>query len=406
MRCLLVAVGFLACALAGCSGSGGTANAVSPPAPTATPSPSPTPNPHPAVDGATVTFTADETIVDTPAGGQPTSSSFTATVTETVHTSATFNGHAATDVHTASSDGNFNQDNYEGYVATSSGQNYVQYGQTVAYTKEKISETSLLPDPLIADEIPEITGASWTNSNAINFSASRGPANQHVDETEVRHNDGSDVHTYTHTDGNAADTYTNTFTTNANGSGSVAHQAPTGSYTYSIGVPVQQGGAFVIPITYTDQSGPQSYTVPDWYPGNGVPAAPFASLSATNLGVQTPPPACSKGPQISASHVRLSQTSLGLLSGTETLVEDFYYTASMGLICYTSTDTVKFYDYLDTGALTDTGTDSIVYTLTSGVGITSGGRRPSSMGLPYGFLRRPSRLLHDVAFPRRASKHR
>ena len=407
MRRLLVAVGFLACALAGCSGSGGTANAVSPPAPTSTPSPTPTPapDPHPAVDNSTVTFISDVTTVRTPAGGQPTTSSSTVTTTETIHTAKTFNGHVATDVHVASSDGNSTGDNYAGYVATSAGQNFVTYGTVTTDAKRQYTRTQVNTNPSIIDEVPEITGASWANSVAASFTISQGPATNHTDDVDVRNEDGSEVDTTTYSDGNAADAYTDTLVTNANGTGTEKYQDSTGTTQYSVGVPIQQGSALVIPITYTDKNGTQSYTVPDWYPGNGLPAAPFGTAVSTDLGVEMPPAACSKGPQIPATHVRAAQTYLDLFGSTGTIVEDFFFTPTRGLICYIGAQADKEYDYT-TGALLGSSTFTNVNALTGGVGVLSRERRPTSAALPYAFLSMPSLLSRDAFSHRRAAPHR
>jgi hypothetical protein len=409
MRRFLVAAGMFACTLAGCSGSGGTANAVSPPvttaAPTPTPTPTPTPDPHPVTDGGTVTFEDVSTTTDTQPSAPPTMTSSTTTVTETTHTGATFNGHTAVNVRTVAADGSFTNDNYEGYVPTPSGQNYVAYGQTGSFTKNQVTQTYVNPDPIIIDEIPEVAGATWTNSVALNVTVDSGPANQHVHETEVRQADGSEVHTYTHTDGTPADTVTNTYTMNANVTGSIVHQAPTGSYQFTIGQPVKQGAVFVIPITYTDANGPQIYTVPDYYPGNGPPP-PTYTFGLTDLGTQLPPAVCSKAPQIPATHVHSAQTFYNVFGNVGNLVEDLYFTASRGLICYTNSETQLTYDVVNDGALVDTFTTTDVYTLTSGLGIISGQRRPNSVAAAYAFLHRSPRSMRDGASARRALSRR
>ncbi len=408
MRQVLSAVVVLSWALAGCSGSGGTANVVSPPttAPAPTPTPTPAPDPHPLVDGAVVTFVVDDSSVDVQPGSAPTMSADSGTVTETIHTGATFNGHPAIDVHTASADGNFIEDNYEGYVPSPSGQNFVWFGQTYSYVKEQISNSFNFPDVRIFDEIPEVTGASWNNPISQMHTKSQGPANQHVDETATRHNDGSEIRVFTHTDGIAADTYTNTYTINADGTGSLLQKTQTGGDQFSFGVPVQQGGAFVIPVTYTDKNGTKSYTVPDWYPGHALPVPPFITDSNTDLGVQMPPAACSKGPQIPAAHIRETTNSMDLFGNISVITQDGYYAPSRGLICYTSTETDTTYDYTDSGALLDTFTTSTVYALTSGIGAVSDRRRPSSVTPAYPFLPHRPRMTRDNPPPPRAPAHR
>lgn len=412
MRRFLGFLGAAAVLVAGCSGgggfsalapgaSGGSGIPSGPGAPPAPPTatPSPTPNPHPIVDGAVVTYALDSTTFETVPSAPPTLvASSSGIFTLTAHSGATFKGHSVADLRFASPDGTNGGDNYEGYVPTSSGQNFGLFGTTRFDTKVPYMETYDAPDLLIYDQLPEVSGGRWINSLASNYTLSRGPASKHLEETTTQLADGSFSTTYVHT-GDPAATYTETHVTKSDGSATVDHREGTNSFTYAFGVPVLKNGTYVVPITYTDKNGTQVFNVPDWYPGHALPV--LGSDVTTNLGiVATPKPECAKAPQIQSVHLQRVTIGLSVIGGElRTDTEDYYFAPSRGLLCDVVVTTRLYYDNLGTGALYDTIVDTNAEALTSsGIGFLSGARRTAATGVPLG-LPVGMRSLRHVSAP-------
>jgi hypothetical protein len=220
-----------------------------------------------------------------------------------------------------------------------------------------ISETETYKQPSIIDELPEAKGLSWTEAAPFGYTFSYVVPGF----TETENGDQDALGGYTEQDKTVAGSSTTTaaYDLKDDGSGTLAMN-PGG--TYSFGLPVKQGGSYVIPVVY------QSATtdVPDWYPGGGEPLQPLETLPAAIGGFVKTPKGCGAQAGMTAYDIRVVQTELDPISGEYvTGTSDAYDVAGKGTVCGIAVTSFKGYDNFTTGKLTSKSTTTYTEILTS-----------------------------------------
>jgi hypothetical protein len=201
--------------------------------------------------------------------------------------------------------------------------------------------------PRLIDELPEVPGASWSNSAAESLNETS-PGNQ----TSVRNvnADGSYTDTTTYPSGSQYTPppapVTATIVENSNGSGSYSFpfDGPPNTVV-TLGSP-QPAPASVIPITITEPGfAPITGTVPVWFPTPLV----LYSETDTNNGAQNIPAACNVPAglgQTANAIVQTATTTDTILGTIETLVQTEYVVPTNGVACVVLDDVlVSYYDY-------------------------------------------------------------
>ena len=233
------------------------------------------------------------------------------------------------------------------------------------------------PAPIVIDELPEVPGASWTNSAAQTLDETS-PGNQ----SSVRNvnADGSYTATTTYASGSLFTPppapLTATIVENSNGSGSYSLPllGPPNS-TITVGTPGPAPSP-MIPVTLTvPVPVPTSTTidVPVWY---GTPLVLYKE-SDTNAGAQNLPAACNVPATygLTGNAVVQSIRSVDAILGTiETLQQTTYVVPTYGAACVVLSDQVlSYYDYSGQGSalIVISGTPLETATVSTTLGLTS-----------------------------------
>jgi hypothetical protein len=229
------------------------------------------------------------------------------------------------------------------------------YSETEGSVEINASQT--YKQPLIIDELPEAQGSSWSEAAAYTYSFGyMGPG---YTITEDIDQDATGGYTEQYKSVFGSSSMTIDYVLKDNGAGTLTND-PGG--TYSFGLPIKQGGSYVIPVVH------QSSTtdVPDWYPGGGQPLQPLQTIpTAIGAPVKTPK-ACGARANMTAYDVRDDQVILDPVGGSYiTGTGDEYDVAGMGTVCAISVSSVKLYDNLSTGKVTVTSTSTNTEILTS-----------------------------------------
>lgn len=390
--CAVLAIGLASC------GGGGGSNPTPHPTPTATglatPTPSPVPSPvsvpnRPLNNGDSFAYagTTTQSFVYEGASPSPAASSV-AGVTQSVAVSApaSFNGVSALyDFHTNETDTTPLQtttiatDTYYASVASGASSNLVDYGYS---STDNFGETLLVQYgasgaavPVVIDELPEVPGATWSNTAAESLNETS-PGNQ----SSVRsvNPNGSYTATTTYASGSLFTPppapVTATIVENSDGSGSYSLPllGPPNS-TITVGTPGPAPSP-MIPIALTVPGSPTTtIEVPVWY---GSPLVLYQETD-TNTGAQNFPAACNVPAAYGLTGNGVVQTirSVDAILGTiETLQQTIYVIPTYGAACVVLSDQLlSFYDYSGQGPalIVVSGTPLETATVSTTLGLTS-----------------------------------
>ncbi len=225
-----------------------------------------------------------------------------------------------------------------------------EYGSTWA-DENGNTLTYLFAAPQTIGELPEKTGASWTNDPAMTvYENDATDANgSAIFSKTVYAADGSYTQTTTYPPG--YDRGQSITTQNADGSGSITNVAGAGAIVFSTPKPLYNGTYLLPYAVYTAPNpGPtampvQSGTVGAWYP---VPASLYHE-SDTVLGPQSIPPACNVPATVAATAIVTQRTIARtdtVLGYTDTQTFDAYRVPTVGAVCLQMSDTQNtFYDF-------------------------------------------------------------
>lgn len=347
--------------LCGCGGGGGSSPAPVPtPAPTPTPSPTPPPNPRPATAGDTYSFSGTLTQKISRNG-----TANTATTNQTVAqqivvaANATFQGQTGLfDFATVETDTSPLQtikttsDVYYGFAPATAGTTFLQFGTSSTDSNGVKSQVVYGPNNRLVDQLPEVTGASWTNSAALT-STETDPSGTTSTLTIA------DNGTYTYMQ-SLADGTTASATENADGSASVSlpFLGTGGNTTVNLAAPptpapssspvplkIAVSIAYGAPLQALGLPPTQSLSVPVWFPQPLV----LASETDVNGGQTALPAACSVGAKFAGSATVLTRTNSRVDTGFGEIDQQTttsYIKPGYGVVCLQLHDnTLTYYDY-------------------------------------------------------------
>jgi len=193
----------------------------------------------------------------------------------------------------------------------------------------------------------------FTDVNASNAAPSNG-TNVGYTLTRMENDDGSFSYTQTNV--------TNTSfvrTQNSDGSGTETYMGATSSTATTIGVPVENSGAYTIPVSVTTNAGTTTnYSAQDWYPKNALPSSPLVLESRNVVGPASTLPSECNGAVLKPGIYEIDTTtsSLSPLGPTYTTIATRNFNAADGaMICELTTQMEMVYN-LDTGVLVSTTT--------------------------------------------------
>jgi hypothetical protein len=472
-RALVLAVFSCSCLLSACSGGGSspppsrivatatpsaaasTAPSASPSpthAPTATPTATPTPTPTPVP--ATYPYTAGSTFVyggtlaqsfqsfpEVVAPGSPSPEPIATTLvdvsqTVTVKSNQTFDGTPnLTDLHLAETDAQASglesttstTDTYEAVPGAGATAQLLDYGSNYA-DESGDTVSTLLTQPTVVDELPELAGAQWTNGPAatIDEALAGNATGSAITVVRTVNPDGtySEKTTYPPNYSGIGVTGVGAIQENADGSGTfvIASNGSTLTLTYSPPEPQPSGSPLITVNEYngtdTTAAPTQTFQIPSWY----GPAPALYAESDRDLGVVSVPHACGLGSPLPASATEISQsisrtdTILGYL---ETETTNAYVAPGYGVVCTTFSDKqTAIYDFNGDEPFVFTGAPPLEITTSSetlalqpsSTIATSVQRRPASLAVAlrarfeHGILAARERRIG--ALMRRAMNHR
>lgn len=235
-------------------------------------------------------------------------------------------------------------DAYTHYFASGSGQNLFEVGATSTDSNGVNDTTTFGAGAGLLDELPDMNGATWTNTAAQTFSETD------PDTTTIVRTAKADG-TYTETD-----TYLGlvpaTTTTNTDLSATINGFAGQ-PVNVAFGAPSGSGASAMIPILVAPAPPPPPATpppplasgsIPEWYPTVTI----FAD-AATKTTAQTIPAACNVAAGAGATATRIAETTTHLdtaLGTYETRTETLYDAPGFGPVCAQLADTIDtYYDY-------------------------------------------------------------
>lgn len=275
-------------------------------------------------------------------------------------------------------------DTYYGFStpASNGSTQLLEYGSTWADDNSD-TLTYTYASPLVLDELPETSGASWTNSPAATIleddtTNANGPA---FFSKQVVNANGSYTETTTYPPAYA--TGSSVITQNADGSGSITNVAGAGAVVF--GAPQPQGdGTYVLPYSvYSVPSpGPNdqpsvSQNIPAWFT---VPPTLFSETDS-DLGSQPIPSAC-HAPSSIASAIEIQRTISRvdtILGYTETQTTSDYRIPTSGVVCVVMNDTQnQYYDWNGDVQHIFSPTPIQVNTIAETLGLTSGASADSA----------------------------
>jgi hypothetical protein len=409
-RSYLYGVGALVLVLSACGGNGGT-----------TPSPRPTPTVSPVLVPGTVgqysgtdiithvfpnptgtqaNYTAGYTFkltrsIESAAAGAPAAIDINALTT---YTTTQDPGTGVTNVSTTT-------DTFTNQVAVNGGTSLQEVAsKSVAtgidesagalgggpFTKVSTTTTTYA-SPQINGVYPLVAGASVSEPIGRTVTASATDANGVVSDTatvfdisstDAVNSDGSYTLVQQLSNGESQTTVEG-----SNGSGTIAASGPLYTLSDTIGVPVNPGTGFTIPITTYKQyvttgatpaptATTVAYSAADWYPGNAAPTSPFQTDTVTVKGAAASLPSACAG-AIAEPNVFEIDTSTATLNidasyATETQQS---FNSNGTPVCVLRTVTTNAYN-LTTGLLSQTTTETYAEVLTSlSTAATSGSLR-------------------------------
>jgi hypothetical protein len=303
--------------------------------------------------------TTSESFVYEGASPSPAAST-SATVTQTIAVSApaTFNGVGSLfDFHTVETDVSSLQttttttDTYYAALASGTGTNLVDYGYN---STDNFGETLLVqygatgaPSPIVIDELPQVPGASWSNTAAETLTETD-PGNQ--SSLRTVNADGSYTDNTSYASGSLftppPTPLAATIVENSNGSGSYSFplfgELP--NTVVALGTPNPATEQIPINITQPGYS-PINGTVGVWY---GNPLVLYKE-SDTNNGAVNIPTACAVAPAYgtTANAVVQKIRSVDAILGTiDTLTQTTYVIPIYGAACVVLNDQIlSYYDY-------------------------------------------------------------
>jgi len=225
-------------------------------------------------------------------------------------------------------------------------------GSTSATQQYDVNGNKILDelDPVNGQE--EGKGTSWNDAVGFNYFASSSTTDVHGNTTTTegdnfRNPDG----TYSAST-NETSIFGQINTNSAQTAGGEGDKTVTGGNnpgTTDWGVPIQQNGNEVIPVTTSSGT----TFVPDWYPGGGKPPPLWTDVT-TDLGATTVPNNCGADAGDIAERLAERSTFLDVIAGTYTqATENRYVVTGNGVVCIVRTRLVDTYDNLVTGALTN-----------------------------------------------------
>jgi hypothetical protein len=351
------------------------------PSPTLAPTPSPTPVPTPTPVPATYPYSAGSTFVydgtlaqsfqsfpEVVAPGSPSPEPIATTLvdvtqTVTVDSNQTFDGTPnLTDLHLAETDAlasgleatTSTTDTYEAVPGAGATAQLLDYGSNYA-DESGDTVSTLLTEPAIVDELPELAGAQWSNGPAatIDEALAGNATGSAITVVRTVNADGtySEKTTYPPNYSGPGVTGVGSIQENADGSGNfvIESDGETLTLTYSPPEPQPSGSPLITVNEYngTDTTGTpaQSFQIPSWY--GPVPA--LYAESDRDLGVVSVPAACGLSSTLSAGATGISQsisrtdTILGYL---ETETTNAYVVPGYGVVCTTFSDKqTAIYDF-------------------------------------------------------------
>lgn len=246
--------------------------------------------------------------------------------------------------------------------------------------------TMTFTTPFVVVEMPFSAGRTWSRSAAysdVYDQRSYHPANVRVNGQTVYDADGSYSLAATGVDLGQMLRSRSALASD----GSYQSQSRSGScrQTLDVGVPVMKAANYVIPYA-TSAKGcavvpvPVATTLPDWYPGGGLPPSPLRSANAVDMGAVAIPASCGVASSIATRGEKIAVTStdfspLGTV-GHDT--ETSYFATGIGLVC---TETVAISElYLVQPPAAKRVGRFVIYTVRSLVSYTKG----SDVGAPVG----------------------
>jgi hypothetical protein len=344
-------------------------------APTGTPISGTTPQPgnsapvdHPADNGDVFAFTGSITTTyarpnQTPSP-EPTQTAFdNVAQTITVSNPATFNGNSAVDFHTAETD---TQTAPASQTFSDTLDDYFQFSNSI-YTGDFTNLGYTSTDDTgyavtftygtgngLADELPELAGASWTNNAAATIATT---STDNESSTMTVKSDGSYTQTIQYQNVNAQGA-TDYSTANSNLDGSGLYTTPrlgtdfSSDYTYAVASP--SAGTIsettTIPVAPMSTATPEvvSTTVPNWIPA-GVLGVALATETDMDGGSTAFPSACPVPVSFGTAGNKLVQTKQRvdpLFGELENDVVTTYVIPNVGPACVTILDTLSnYYDF-------------------------------------------------------------
>jgi len=166
-----------------------------------------------------------------------------------------------------------------------------------------------------------------------------------------------------------------------------------------IGVPKRDGhGAYVIPFDMLPSPGPTS--IPDWYPGGGLPPSPLLRATTIDGGKVVLPASCNVASSLATSGEEIERTMSRLdpTGEVESSKDVSYYVAGIGLVCETIDDKADIYFVFASGAaLAGRSTVYMETSLTSAspqAAMTRTDDFPGALAEPSGALASASLQLH------------
>ena len=151
---------------------------------------------------------------------------------------------------------------------------------------------------------------------------------------------------------------------NANGTAVVANSG-TSLFRETTSLPIEQDGAFHIPVDRVVNGVSTSYMAADWYPGNAAPPSPLASTAETVKGPSSVPPRCGvSGHTAGVEEVDSSSATVDVVSGSYTTGRTQTFVSDGSIVCRITYSKVEAHS-VETGLPVSTTTDTFAEGLTA-----------------------------------------
>jgi len=254
---------------------------------------------------------------------------------------------------------------YRNFVAGGGTTNYLDYGfntvtdlaQPDGVTLHK-SEVHYYGTPLILDELPQTSGASWVEPIVRTvvtdnyYITGTGDSNV-LDSKEITSADGSYSESGMDTDVPFA------IVQKSNGTGTETRGPSNSQEEWSFALPKSSADGDVIPVTVTFDGKTGVNEVPDWFPGGHAAPNPLTTQAMTDKGNVAVPAGCGKYAGKTARLLVLTYGQVAPVSGyTWNESDGFYVISKVGRVCLTVAYTRIGYDSKVTGKVVSTETYS------------------------------------------------